>query len=53
MLQEVDVLHTVSVFVAFLLRTVVGEFLHLAATLGDIVLVVRSQQEQSLLYVFV
>lgn len=52
-LQEVDVLHTVSVFVAFRFRTVVGGFLHLAATLGDNVFVVRSQHEQSLLYVLV
>jgi hypothetical protein len=53
MLQEVDVLQTVSVFVAFRFRTVVGAFLHLAATLGGKVFVVRSQHEQSLLYVLV
>jgi hypothetical protein len=52
-LQEVDVLQTVSVFVAFRFRTVVGAFLHLAATLGGKVFVVRSQHEQSLLYVLV
>ena len=52
-LQELDVLHTVSVFVAFRLRTVVGGFLHLVATLGGNVFVVRSQHEQSLLYVLV
>lgn len=52
-LQDVEVLQTVSVVVAFLFRTVVGGFLHLAATLGGNVFVVRSQHEQSLLYVFV
>lgn len=52
-LQELDVLHTVSVVVALRLRTVVGGILHLTATLDGNVFVVRSQHEQSLLYVFV
>ena len=52
-LQEANVLHTVSVFVAFQLRTVVGGFLHLAAALGDTVFAVNLQHEQSLLYVLV
>ncbi len=52
-LHEVDGLHTVSVFVTFRLRTVVDGWLHLAAKLGDSVFVVRSQHEQSLLYVLV
>ena len=53
MLQDVDVAHTVSVFVRFEFNTVVGGFIHLAFTLGRRVVVVRSQQEQSLLYVVV
>jgi hypothetical protein len=53
MLQEVDVAQTVSVFVHFELNTVIGGFVHLAFTLGGRVVVVRSQQEQSLLDVVV
>ena len=50
-LQEVEEAHTVSVLVFFLSKTVVGGFMHLTATLGGNVVVVSSQQEQSLLYV--
>ena len=53
MLQDVDDAHTVSVFVAFLSQTVVGGSLHVTAILGGNVVVMRSQQEQSLLHVMV
>ena len=50
MLQEVEKAHTVFVFVLSQSKTVVGGLMHLAATVGGNVLVVNSQQEQSLLY---
>ena len=53
MLQDVEDAHTVSVSVAFSFNTVVRGFLHLTAKLGGNVDVVRSQQEQSLLYILV
>ena len=51
MLQDVDFAHTVFVFVALQSVIVLIGCLHLTALLGGRVLVVKSQQAQSLLYV--